>query len=90
MRLYSLLLYAKYQGNQIWHSHFMAGFVSVLKEEEKQEKTNKETKSIFVLFHKGSTGAKITFSFLLSIYSQICTLASWAARHTTVCLDLKN
>ena len=30
---------------------------------------------------------KIAFSFFLSIYSQGCAPASWAARHTTVCLD---
>ena len=32
-------------------------------------------------------GAKIAFSFFLSIYSRGCAPASWAARHTTVCLD---
>ena len=30
----------------------------------------------------------MTFSFFLSIYSQCGAPASWAARHTTVCLDL--
>ena len=29
----------------------------------------------------------MTFSFFLSIYSRCGALASWAARHTTVCLD---
>ena len=33
-------------------------------------------------------GAKIAFSFFLSIYSQGCAPASWAAQHTTVCLDV--
>ena len=27
------------------------------------------------------------FSFFLSIYSRGCAPASWAAQHTTVCLD---
>ena len=31
---------------------------------------------------------KMTFSFFLSIYSRCGAPASWAARHTTVCLDL--
>ena len=29
----------------------------------------------------------MTFSFFLSIYSRCGAPASWAARHTTVCLD---
>ena len=32
-------------------------------------------------------GVKMTFSFFLSIYSQCGVSASWAARHTIVCLD---
>ena len=32
-------------------------------------------------------GVKITFLILLSIYSQCDTITSWAARHTTVCLE---
>ena len=31
---------------------------------------------------------KMTFSFFLSIYSRCGAPASWAARHTIVCLDL--
>ena len=31
---------------------------------------------------------KMTFSFFLSIYSRCGAPASWAARHTTVCLDI--
>ena len=30
----------------------------------------------------------MTFSFFLSIYSRCGVPASWAARHTTVCLDI--
>ena len=30
----------------------------------------------------------MTFSFFLSIYSRCGVPASWAARHTTVCLDM--
>ena len=32
-------------------------------------------------------GVKIAFSFFLLLYSQCGTPASWATRHTTVCLD---
>ena len=35
MRLYTPLLCAKFQGNRIWRSRFIAVFVSVRKEEEK-------------------------------------------------------
>ena len=31
---------------------------------------------------------KMTFSFFLSIYSRCGAPASWAARHTIVCLDV--
>ena len=31
---------------------------------------------------------KMTFSFFLSIYSRCGAPASWAARYTTMCLDL--
>ena len=31
---------------------------------------------------------KMTFSFFLQIYSRCGAPASWAARHTTMCLDL--
>ena len=31
---------------------------------------------------------KMTFSFFLSIYSRCSAPASWAARHTIVCLDM--
>ena len=33
-------------------------------------------------------GVKITFTFFLLIYSWCGAPASWAARHTTVCLDI--
>ena len=32
----------------------------------------------------------MTFSFFLSIYSRCGAPASWAARHTTVCLELED
>ena len=35
-------------------------------------------------------GVKIAFSFFLLIYSRCGAPASWAARHTIVCLDLKS
>ena len=31
----------------------------------------------------------MTFSFFLSIYSRCGAPGSWAARHTTVCLDVE-
>ena len=46
MRLYTPLLCATFQGNRITRSRFIAVFVSVRKEEEKEEK-NQETKPIF-------------------------------------------
>ena len=33
-------------------------------------------------------GVKITFFFFLSIYSRGGAMASWAAQHATVCLDI--
>ena len=33
-------------------------------------------------------GVKMTFSFFLSVYSRCGAPASWAARHTIVCLDV--
>ena len=41
MRLYTPFLCAKFQGNRIWRSRSTAVIVSVLKEEEKEEKTKK-------------------------------------------------
>ena len=35
-------------------------------------------------------GVKIAFSFFLLIYSRCGAPASWAARHTIVCLDIEN
>ena len=35
-------------------------------------------------------GVKIVFSFFLLIYSRCGAPASWAARHTIVCLDISN
>ena len=47
MRLYTPILCAKFQGNRIWHSRFIAVFVSVQKEEENNKKKNEATKPIF-------------------------------------------
>ena len=44
--------------------------------------------SCFIKAAQSYGGAKIAFSFFLSIYSRGCAPASLAARHTTVCLDL--
>ena len=43
--------------------------------------------SCFIKEAQSYGGAKIAFSFFLSIYSRCYAPASWAARHTTVCLD---
>ena len=51
------LLCAKFQGHWIWRSCFMAVFVSVRKDEEKEgkkTKKNKETKSIFEVAYLGN------------------------------------
>ena len=126
MRLYTPLLCAKFQGNRIWRSSFIAIFVSVRQEKEKEEEEeeeekNEETEPIFAVAYLGNAQsdfaqiwnveccswrecpqqksscfikeaqsygcAKIAFSFFLSIYSRYAP-ASWAARHTTVCLDM--
>ena len=39
---------------------------------------------------KSYKGMKITFTFFLLIYSWCGAPASWAARHTTVCLDFNS
>ena len=48
-----LFLCAKFQGNRILRSRFIVVFVSVQKEEEKQEK-NEETKPIFEVAYLGN------------------------------------
>ena len=53
MRLYIPLLCAKFQGNRIWRSSFIAVFVSVRQEKEKEEK-NKETEPIFEVAYLGN------------------------------------
>ena len=53
MRLYTPLLCAKFQGYRIWRSRFIAVFVSVRQEEEK-EKKNEETKPIFEVAYLGN------------------------------------
>ena len=54
MHLYNVFLYAKFQGNRIWHSRFMAAFLSVQKDEEKiMKKKNKETEPIFEVTYLG-------------------------------------
>ena len=110
MRLYTPLLCAKFQGNRITRSSFIAVFVSVRQEKEKEEeeeeeKKNEETQPIFEVAYLGNArsdfaqiwneeccswgacpqqksscfikeaqsygGAKIAFSFFLSIYSRV-------------------
>ena len=55
MRLYTPLLCAKFQGDRIWRSRFIAVFVSVQKEEENKKKKKKETKPIFEVAYLGNT-----------------------------------
>ena len=105
MRLYIPLLCAKFQDNRIWRASFIAVFVSVRQEKEKEEKKNEETEPIFEVAYLGNArsdfaqiwnvecyswgacpqqksscfikearsygGAKIAFSFFLSIYSRV-------------------
>ena len=52
MRLYTPLLCAKFQGDVVWRSRFIAVLVSVRKEEEKEE--NEETKPIFEVAYLGN------------------------------------
>ena len=124
MRLYIPLLCAKFQGNWIWCSSFIAVFVSV--RQEKEEEKEKKTKKLSQLLksHISETLEAISLKFgmwsasvgghvhrknrlvssrkhratevqklrLLSScqYTHGCYApASWAARHTTVCLDPK-
>ena len=58
MRLYIPLLCAKFQGNRIWRSSFIAVFVSVRqekeKEEEEEEEENEETEPIFEVAYLGN------------------------------------
>ena len=119
MHLCTPLLCAKFQGNRIWRSHFIAVFVSVQKEEEK----NPKKLSQFLKSHISGTLEVISLKFGMwsaevegSVHSKnrlvssrqhrdtevrklhflsscqythgCCAPASWAARHTTVCLDM--
>ena len=54
MRLYIPLLCAKFQGNRMWRSRFIAVFVSVRQEKEKEEKKNEETEPIFEVAYLGN------------------------------------
>ena len=123
MRLYNPLLCAKFQGDWIWRSRFIAVFVSVRKKEEKLEEKKPKKLSQFLKSHISETLKTISLkfgmwsaegggsvhsknrlvssrqhratevrkvSFLSSCqYTHGCYApASWAARHTTVCLDI--
>ena len=57
MRRYTPLRCAKFQGNQIRRSRFIAVFVSVRKEEKKSEKKTQETKSILEVAYLGNAGS---------------------------------
>ena len=54
MHLYTPFLCAKFQGNRIWRSRFIAVFISVRQEEEKN---NEETKPIFEVAYLGNAGS---------------------------------
>ena len=54
MRRNTPFLCAKFEGNRIWRSHFIAVFVSVRNKEEKQEEKNVETKLIFEVTYLGN------------------------------------
>ena len=121
MRLYTPLPCAKFQGNRILRSRFIAVFVSVRKEEENKKKNPKKL-SQFLKSHISGTLEAISLKFEMwsaegggSVHSKnrlvssrqhratevrklrflsscqytygCCAPASWATRHTTVCLD---
>ena len=121
MRLYIPLQCAKFQGNQILRSRFIAVFVSARKEEEKKKNKTKKL-SQFLKLHISGTLEAISLKFGMwsaegggSVYSKhhlvssrqhratevrklhflsscqytygCCAPASWAARHTTICLE---
>ena len=120
MRLYTPLQCAKFQGNRIWRSCFIAVFVSVRKEEENKKIKTKKL-SQFLKSHISGTLEAISLKYGMwsaegggSVHSKnrlvssrqhratevrklrflpscqyahgCCTLASWAARHTTCVL----
>ena len=122
MPLYPLLC-AKFQGNWILRSRFIAVLVSVQKEEEKQIEKDEETKKVFFKSHISGTlqaislkfgmwsteigghvhsknrfvssrkhrtieVRKLCFWFSCQYTHGCCMPASWAARYTTVCLDI--
>ena len=118
MCLYTPLLCAKFQGNQIWRSCFIAVFVSVRKgEEKKTKKLNQFLKShisgtlegISLKFgmwstevggrvhsknclvssrqHKATEVWKLHFCSSCQYTHGCCVPASWAERHTIMCLD---
>ena len=122
MRLYTPLLCAKFQGDRIWRSRFIAVFVSVRKEEENKKKKKTKKLSQFLKSHISGMPEAISLKlgmwstevggsvhsknhlvssrqhrvtevrklrFLSSCqYTHGCYApASWAARHTTACLD---
>ena len=118
MRLYIPLLCAKFQGNRITRSRFIAVFVSVRQEKEKTKKLSqflkshisgtREANSLKFGMWSAAVGGNVhsknrlvssrkhratevrKLRFLSSCqYTHGCYApASWAARHTTVCLDL--
>ena len=121
MRRYIPLLCAKFQGNWIWRSSFIAVFVSVRQEKEEEKITKKlsqfvkshisgrreaislkfgmwsaavgghvHSKNRLVSSRKHRATEVRKLRFLTSCqYTHGCYApASWAARHTTVCLDM--
>ena len=63
MRLYTPLLCAKFQGDRIWHSRFIAVFVSVRKEEENKKKKKTKKLSQFLKSHISGTLEAISLKF---------------------------
>ena len=68
------LLCAKFQGNRIRRSRFIAVFVSVQKEEEKKEEKKKKKLSQVLKSHISGTPEAISLK----------APASWAARHSVL------
>ena len=62
---------------QIWHVDSPSWQATLLKFWFQSDKVSSRYKSV-----------KMTFSFFLLIYSRCGAPASWAARHTTMCLNI--
>ena len=91
MRLYTPLLCAKFQGNCITRSRFIAVFVSVQKEEENKKKKKTKKLSQFLKSHISGIPEAISLKFGMrstevggNVHSKICLVSSRQHRTTEV------